>query len=783
MRCLTPLVIFGLAIFAAPAFAIPPQALLAAPPQAAPADAPIFLSAPLAPEEVDPFLATLTDEQARARLRETLKAEAAERQRSAAEAAAAPRREGLAVIAAAVEERVERLVGRLKDARQQAEILDYYGTVMLMALTNQQGWPAVGRGGVVLLLLLAVGGSAEWGLRRSLLAVQRRIAATLAETPIGRLGNCASLLLFDALGLFVFALVAVISSFVFYAEHDPMRAVLITTIFAVVLVRAIYAVATRTLRGPARIFPLSETLGRSLVRWLTGIATVIAIAISMPATLVHLGLGDALGRILAQPLIALIILLTVLMVWRTRAKWQREAPSVGAGEGGQLAPAAPTSVAYYVFATAYAFVVFAAGAQSSLLGERGHAILSYVSLLIVIAAPSLVGLLGRTLDQLAPPAPFAPEHWAENVAQAGRTPAPVREPLRQRLKTALLAGAYALLLAGAFMLLIEAWQGGSFDFLTGRVGQRIGTALANIYLIALIAFVLWQAIEAWAQRHLAEDESEPSGGETEEGFTTVRKRSRMGTLAPLLRAAAAILLVTFAVMFTLSSLGINIAPLLAGAGVVGLAVGFGAQTLVRDILSGVFFLVDDAFRVGEYIEIDNQLRGEVERLTIRSMQLRHHRGPLLTLPYGNLRAVINHNRDFAIFKQEFRVPYDTDLEKVRKIIKKIGQELLQDPEWGPKFLQPLKSQGVIRIEESALIIRTKFVCKPREQFVLRRIVFQRVQEAFHAAGIEFAFRKVHVQVDRDADEETVRKAAAGAAIAAAVADEQAPSKAALADRP
>ena len=124
-------------------------------------------------------------------------------------------------------------------------------------------------------------------------------------------------------------------------------------------------------------------------------------------------------------------------------------------------------------------------------------------------------------------------------------------------------------------------------------------------------------------------------------------------------------------MIALSELGVNIGPLIAGAGIVGLAVGFGAQTLVKDILSGLFFLIDDAFRVGEYIDVGD-VRGMVEHISIRSLRLRHHRGPVHTIPFGEIHHLTNYSRDWAIMKLELRVPFDTDIEKVRKIIKKIG---------------------------------------------------------------------------------------------------------------
>ena len=140
-----------------------------------------------------------------------------------------------------------------------------------------------------------------------------------------------------------------------------------------------------------------------------------------------------------------------------------------------------------------------------------------------------------------------------------------------------------------------------------------------------------------------------------------------------------------------------------------------------------------------------ELRGEVEKISIRSMQLRHHRGPVQTVPFGEIKSITNYNRDWVIYKQEFRVPYETDLEKVRKLIKKLGQKMLEHPEYGLFFIEPLKSQGVRRIEDSALIIGTKFMCKPRRQFVLRRHVYQNIQQLFHDNGIEFARRRVIVE--------------------------------------
>ena len=223
------------------------------------------------------------------------------------------------------------------------------------------------------------------------------------------------------------------------------------------------------------------------------------------------------------------------------------------------------------------------------------------------------------------------------------------------------------------------------------------------------------------------------------------------------------------VLSVLSSIGIEIGPLLAGAGVVGIAVGFGAQTLVRDIFFGLFFLWNDASRVDEYIEIDDKLKGTFEKISLRSMHLRHHRGALHVLPFGELHAITNRTRGWVIEKLDLRLPYKTDVEQVRKIIKKIGVEMMADPDLGPRMIEPLKSQGVYQLEDSAMIIRAKFTSKPRGRARVRRDAQIRIKKAFDEAGIQFAHRQVTVHVPGGG---AGNAAASGAAAAALQAEEE-----------
>ena len=149
------------------------------------------------------------------------------------------------------------------------------------------------------------------------------------------------------------------------------------------------------------------------------------------------------------------------------------------------------------------------------------------------------------------------------------------------------------------------------------------------------------------------------------------------------------------------------------------------------------------------------------------MQLRHHNEPLHTIPFGEIGHLTNFSRDWVMMKLPLRVTYETDVERLRKLIKKLGQELLQDPELGPKFLQPLKSQGVIQMEDSAMIVRVKFMTRPGDKWGLRTKVFAHIRELFERGGIKFAHREVTVRIaDQDPDrplQDVEREAVAAAA--------------------
>lgn len=327
------------------------------------------------------------------------------------------------------------------------------------------------------------------------------------------------------------------------------------------------------------------------------------------------------------------------------------------------------------------------------------------------------------------------------------------------------------------VVVLATWLFSLWGYHIAFAGLAVRAIFESLVVIAL-ALVTWRFSSAYIARKIDEvtqphDKSEADGDDEFGGVT----RGRSFTLLPMLRKVIGTVLVVMVILIVLSSLGVNIGPLLAGAGVVGLAVGFGAQKLVSDILSGFFFLLDDAFRVGEYIQTGS-IRGTVEVITLRNVMLRHHLGMLQVVPHSDLGAVTNFNRGGMVIKFPLEFPYDTDINKVRKIIKQIGQEMLEDEEMAEGFLQPLKSQGVHGISNSVMVIRVKFTAKPGKQFVIKREAFRRITEALKARGIHYAHRKVIVDFpDSDqkfsADPQMKEKALqAGGAVAAELAAEE-----------
>jgi len=349
--------------------------------------------------------------------------------------------------------------------------------------------------------------------------------------------------------------------------------------------------------------------------------------------------------------------------------------------------------------------------------------------LYAIVLPRLLSVVGKASQSFL------------QAANASKAPTPIRDVLIARG-----ARAFLILLAVAWIGFVFRMNPGVLATSDDVVSRLLRSALRSI-LILVAADLIWQFVRAWIDTRIALDSPV-------EGSATPPS-SRLRTLLPIFRNALAVLVITIAVLMILSEFGVQIGPLIAGAGIFGVAIGFGSQTLVKDIVSGIFYLTDDAFRVGEYIQ-SGSYKGTVEGFSLRSVRLRHHRGPVFTVPFGTLGAVQNMSRDWVIDKFIIRFPFETNIKLVKKLTKTIGADLEADPELGPLILQTVKMKGVEQIGDYGIDVSFGVMTKPGYQTTVRRRAYSMMKDVFEANGIEFARPSVHV-----GSEEHV--AAAGAA--------------------
>lgn len=311
----------------------------------------------------------------------------------------------------------------------------------------------------------------------------------------------------------------------------------------------------------------------------------------------------------------------------------------------------------------------------------------------------------------------------------------------RRQRACLFRGVYRF----AATIVAALWIGHTWFASTGALPwpewRSVSLAIMSGGATLFIGFLIWQITNFWAQSALGMNRIiDPTQVDDDE---MLEPASRLATFFPMARVLIGMTILLIAGMVALSNLGVNVAPLLAGAGVFGLAISFGSQSLIKDILSGVFFMADDAFRVGEYIDT-GRLKGTVEQISLRSLRLRHQNGQVHTIPYGQLQSITNFSRDWATMKFTLRIDPSSDLEQVRKVVKKVGLAMMEDPELGKELLQPVKLQGVQEIQDNALVIRIKFTARPNKPTWVQREALKRIILAFRENGIKFAANAVTI---------------------------------------
>lgn len=625
-------------------------------------------------------------------------------------------------------------------------------------------WAGVTAGGTVsgwriiaeIVIFLLVGVLAEWAYRRASALAGLQRARSTPETLASRLGLLGLQALIDLFGIIVFALVAISLMYMSGSRISAQPLLFMTIIWGVIGLRLV-SLVSRFIFAPKiswlRAVPLSDQAARAIHARVLLLATAIVIARRIGLYLSDIGLDFGLLYLFIGAAWVTVVLMIVGVIWQARALVAAFLRGATPSNGGARSLSQSLASNWHVLASAYVIVLFFAAVLIAFGTTRDPVAALVISWLLPAIVPladlGLRRLVAGMFGSRGKPEEGAGEEVTA-AAPAG-TAAEAGDSAVGQLAQAGDEGSYQsialrnlriLLGVGVGIAFVNLWGIDVQGFAEQLVGERVARALVDITIISLLAYAVWGFAKAAVERHVRDEALESA--ETSKGVVSAPGTTRLRTLLPLLRKFVFITLLAVVIMTALSSLGVNVGPLVAGAGMVGIAIGFGAQALVRDIVSGMFFLLDDAFRMGEYVEVGGA-KGVVEKMSIRSLQLRHHNGPVHTIPFGEIKQLTNYSREYVIMKFELRLPFETDIDKVRKIIKKIGKDMLQDPELAPLMLGPLKSQGVMHIDDSALVIRCKFTAIPGQQFLVRRQAFTRIQKAFEENDIHFAPRRVIVE--------------------------------------
>jgi small conductance mechanosensitive channel len=284
--------------------------------------------------------------------------------------------------------------------------------------------------------------------------------------------------------------------------------------------------------------------------------------------------------------------------------------------------------------------------------------------------------------------------------------------------------AYAVRIA-AILLILAAWRVDVAGYLFGQTGRDVLGRVADIVIVLVMALVAWEILGGIIYAHLnRQDES---------GHAILRS-ARVRTLLPLIRNALLIVITAMTILIVLSELGVDIAPLLAGAGVIGLAVGFGAQSLVKDVITGAFFMFEGTINIGDVIDIGGK-SGLVEGMTIRSMRLRDLNGSLHTVNFGSVAMVTNMTREFAYYVLDTKISYQYDPDDVMDVLRETDEELRADSSFKYYILQPIEILGLESFADTSFIVRARIRTRPIKQWDVGREFNRRLKHNLERRGI------------------------------------------------
>jgi len=692
------------------------------------AQPPTVEAPPVTAAEIDSLVRTLEDPTARERLIEQLRAlKAAQARVEEAEAPA----DGIgADLLAGLSGQVGRIGGAVGVGIERLSDLPE----LIEDIVAQAGDPEV-RGRwldflVKIAIALAAGAVAQW-LVKLLLARPRRALENQAGASLWlRIPLLIGRAIVDLVPIAAFAAAA----YLVLPLTDPRvttRLVALAFINAHIVARVVVILA-RVLLAPRvsalRIVPLSDENAHYALIWVQRLTVVATYGYFLIEAALLLGLARGAYELLLRILGLVIGAMLVVLILQNRAPvaaWLRNG-GAAAGRLGQLRRR--FADVWHILAIGYVVAFFAVWALDV---PGGFAFLVRATLLtffLLLLLRLVIAGLRRALARGFRLSAELKSQFPNLEARANRY-----LPILERV---LEVAVYLV----AALALLEIWGLHGFAWLETEFGRRILGSTLAILLILGGAVLLSELVGLFIERYL--ERTDGTGA-------PVARSARVRTLLPLLRNAFRVVLAVVVVMIVLAELGVNIGPLLAAAGVAGLAIGFGAQTLVQDIITGGFILAEDSISIGDVVEVDGH-SGLVEAMTIRTLRLRDLSGTVHTIPFSAVKTIKNLTKEFSYALFDVRVAYREDVDAVIEVLKEIAAGLQADDEFGPKILAPMEVLGLDQFRESDIIIRARIKTLPLQQWGIMREFNRRMKRAFDEKGIEIPVphRRIYFGEDR-----------------------------------
>jgi moderate conductance mechanosensitive channel len=501
--------------------------------------------------------------------------------------------------------------------------------------------------------------------------------------------------------------------------HALAWRVLLPLINAVIVVRAGIALI-KVLFAPKaptlRLLPMNDEASDYAARWSRRLLATAGYGYALLLAAQHLNLPWTLQGLLLHILFISLVVMLIVVIAQTRepiaaaiARLEEEPHSATL----RRVPWRSVASIWHVLATVYVLFIFLVWALRIPGGFHTLIEATFGSALILTG-----GWLGwRALDHL----------FRREIRIAGDDDRLMTgfERRISRYWPALGVLVRVLLLAFVALGLLEVWGLGTLSWLFSESGNLVIGHMLTVTVIILITLALWELISFLIERSVSEQD--------EEGELKLSNRTR--TLLNIVRNSVLVFLSVIALFLILSELGLNVGPLLAGAGVIGLAIGFGSQKLVQDIITGMFVLMGDTMRVGDVVEVAGR-SGVVEQMSLRTVALRDLAGAVHTIPYSAIDTVMNYTKDFSYALIDMGVAYRENVDEVIEVLRQLGEEMNRDPHFRRVILEPLEILGVDAFTGSAIMIRIRFKTRPLKQWEVAREFRRRIKNRFDQLGIE-----------------------------------------------